>query len=678
LSVDLLAEERRRIEAGDPQSARRLAERALELNRGSGSAKLVAASAGILGECLFVIGEMAGARDLAGEALSLDEALGDPAAIAADLNLIGVLELTAGRPAEALPLLQRSYDLRLASLGPDHEETIESLNNLAVATWRSGAQQEAIAIHEDALRRCEASLGEGHRRTAETLNALAVKLQAMPDQQERARQLYERGLASAEAALGPDSELVGRLLVNVATARIDDGDLAGTAALLERALELHERHFGTMSRWTACPLDSIGKLALIEGRNEDARRAFERAYVIRVNELGPADPEALDAAINLASALSVLGGEGMNEASALYMAAMALQPEQNMGGLPRSALPALDMAADQLRMIATRLERGLQADPARAAAVARAGDLQAEADTAFLAGDIDLAADRIREAIGLLETARGASDPSMVEPLHRLKLVMRVGGKESGVLPILERIHAILTAAYGETHPLTIRALGELYWQQRREFGPAGGRDTAERIQQQVEGALGTDSQTGKAVSGAFEAARTSIPPDAEPWAEALSIRRERILAMPAPLADELLAGIDEIPWATLQHAYGPAVDTPRHLRLLLADDEQVRDDALDLLGESLLREDTVYPATVPAVRAIRRLVGDERVPARHRLIAFLAGANIAAQGSSGPAADELCASLADLPVMLRLLLSSSAEPAVSRAAAQALADLEG
>ena len=140
------------------------------------------------GECLFVIGEMAGARDLADEALGLDERHADETAIAADLNLIGVLELTGGRPAEALTVLQRArMTCGSASVGPDDEETIESLNNLAVATWRSGAQEQAIAIYEDALRRCEGSLGEGHRRTAETLNALAVKLQAMPDQQQRAR-----------------------------------------------------------------------------------------------------------------------------------------------------------------------------------------------------------------------------------------------------------------------------------------------------------------------------------------------------------------------------------------------------------------------------------------------------------------------------------------------------------
>jgi tetratricopeptide (TPR) repeat protein len=678
LSVDLLDEARRRIEAGDPTSARRLAEGALALAREAGPPQTVAACAQILGECLFVIGDVDGARVLAEEALRLDEVTGDPVALAADLNLMGVVHLTAGQHDAALAILQRSHDLRSSAFGPDHGETIESLNNLAVAHWRSGSQDLAIATHEDALRRCESALGESHRRTAETLNALAVKLQSLPDQAVRARQLYERGLAAAEAALGPDSELVARLLVNVATARIGDGDVDGTAALLDRALALHERHFGPMSRWTAWPLDTQGNLALIEGRHDDARRAFERAFVIRMNQLGPIDPETLDAAIGLATALGSIDAAGMGEATAIYLPVMALQPDQDTGGLPRSALPDPRDAEVLLRRIAARIEQRLQTHPAQAAAISRASELEAEADAAYLAGDTGVAADRLREAIALLEVARGEGDPSLVEPLHRLKLALRVGGLESGVMPILERIHAILVDAYGELHPLTIRALGELYWQQRREFGPAGGRETADRIQQQAQTALGSESHAARLLGEVFGAARAEITAGSEPWDEALSLRRERILLAPTPIADELLSEVAGTPWATLQHTYGPAIDTPRHLRLLLADDEQVRDDALDLLGASLLQEGTVYSATVPAMRAVRRLAGDHRVPGRARLIAFLMGGVEASRGAEGPAADEMRSVLADLPTLLRFLVSSDDEPAVTRVAAQALGDLEG
>jgi tetratricopeptide (TPR) repeat protein len=617
------------------------------------------------------MGDIEGARALGDEALLIDEGEGDPAALGADLNLLGVVELTVGRAQEGLPLLRRSYELRAAALGEDDEETIESLNNIGVALWRSGAQEEAIATHEDALRRCERTLGEAHRRTAETLNALAVKLQSLPESRARARQLYERGLLAAEAALGPDAELVARLLTNVAMARIDDDENDGVAEILDRALELHERHFGPMSRWTEHVLSTQGNLAVLEGRFRDARKAFERAFVITMNELGPTDPETLEAALGLVTALSAIDADGMNEAMAIYLPVMALRPGEPIGELPRSALPDPGGAAEQLRQIATRIAQRTAPDPGQLAAIARADELAAESDAAYLAGNIDLAADRLREAIALLEVARGPSDPSLVELLHRLKLVMRVGGIESGVMSILERIASILAEAYGAIHPLTIRALAEIYWQERREYGPAGGRETATRIERDAAAILGEAHPAARFIRDIIAAAREAIPAGAEPDIEPLSVRRERFLTQPSALADELLADLAATPWTTTDHAYGRAIDTPRHLRLLLADDERLRDDSLNLLAESLLHEESLYPATAPAIKVIRRLVGDARVPGRPRLIHFL-GLVVKVTGKAdGPHAGEVRDALADLPALLRYLASSDADPAVVDAASE-------
>jgi hypothetical protein len=121
-----------------------------------------------------------------------------------------------------------------------------------------------------------------------------------------------------------------------------------------------------------------------------------------------------------------------------------------------------------------------------------------------------------------------------------------------------------------------------------------------------------------------------------------LSARREQILAEPDLLVDELLPDLDAVPWATLDHAYGPALDTPLHLRLLLATDDRVREDSLELLGESLLHQETVYPATIPAARFMQRLGEDARVPGRDRLLDLLAFAGEVAGDGSGPLHVEL------------------------------------
>ena len=113
MSIDLLGEALRRLEAGHPASARDLAMQALTAARAANASAAVARSAQLLGECLFAIGEVDAAGELAVEAKRLDEERGDAAALGADLNLLGVVEFTNGRVEEALSLFRRSNDLRL-------------------------------------------------------------------------------------------------------------------------------------------------------------------------------------------------------------------------------------------------------------------------------------------------------------------------------------------------------------------------------------------------------------------------------------------------------------------------------------------------------------------------------------------------------------------------------------
>jgi tetratricopeptide (TPR) repeat protein len=672
VAVSLAGEARRRLDGGDPGSARLLAERALARARELDRPDEIGPAAQLLGECLYAIGDVAAAWPLAEEALRVDEARGDAAAIGMDLNLLGVLQITVGQVDDALETLRRSYDLRLATLGEDHEDTIESLNNVGVALFRSGDADQAIRTHADALRRCERALGEGHRRTAETLNALAVKVEALPDGAARSQELYERALASAELALGLDADLVARLAANVGMARMNAGDRDGARPMLDRALELHERHFGPGSRWTAHVLEAQGHLANAEERHADARRAFERAFVIRVEELGAADPETLEAAVGLLATLGALSGESDEaaaEATALYMPLIVLRPDLAnpfFAGAPTDP----SAAGAQLRAIAGRVASRMAPDADQIAARQRADALIAEADAAHLAGDLGTAADRLREAIALLEAAYGAQSTLLVEPLHRLRLVLRMAGTETEVLGILERIAAILAGAYGSGHPLAVRALGEQYWQERREYGPAGGRDTQQRVRVLMEGTLGTSNPLVAMLGKLIDAADADLPLGAQPDAEPLSVRRERFLAEPHPVAEELLADLASVPWPSLEHAYAAALDTPQHLRVLVTDDERLRSDALDLLGESLLHQGTTYPATAPAMRFMRRLALDPRVPGRAALIDMLAAGHVAADMNDDA---DLRVALGDIPELLSRLAASDPDPAVVEGAVTTL-----
>ncbi len=63
-----------------------------------------------------------------------------------------------------------------------------------------------------------------------------------------------------------------------------------------------------------------------------------------------------------------------------------------------------------------------------------------------------------------------------------------------------------------------------------------------------------------------------------------------------------MFEGLDEVPWHTLEHAYGRADDVPGAIRALLDPDPDRRTAALDELTTTIWREGVVYPATAPAV----------------------------------------------------------------------------
>ncbi|GGR33087.1 HEAT repeat domain-containing protein [Streptomyces netropsis] len=72
-----------------------------------------------------------------------------------------------------------------------------------------------------------------------------------------------------------------------------------------------------------------------------------------------------------------------------------------------------------------------------------------------------------------------------------------------------------------------------------------------------------------------------------------------------------MLDGIDDIDWAELEHAYGPADDVPGLLRAAGSVDAGVRDEALEELFSSLCHQGSIYSATAAAVPFVAELAVD-------------------------------------------------------------------
>jgi HEAT repeat protein len=86
-----------------------------------------------------------------------------------------------------------------------------------------------------------------------------------------------------------------------------------------------------------------------------------------------------------------------------------------------------------------------------------------------------------------------------------------------------------------------------------------------------------------------------------------------------------MFAGLDDVDWASMHHAYGPAVDVPDLLRGLLADDAEVREIALDGLYGAVHHQGDIYDCTIASIPFLLQAVANQDVPDRGGILGLLA-----------------------------------------------------
>lgn len=90
-----------------------------------------------------------------------------------------------------------------------------------------------------------------------------------------------------------------------------------------------------------------------------------------------------------------------------------------------------------------------------------------------------------------------------------------------------------------------------------------------------------------------------------------------------------LLAGLDDIDWSKLGHAYGSAEDVPGLLRDLASRDEATRHGAIGGLFANIYHQGTRYKATPKAVPFLWELTADPGQPDRDAILQLLAAITV-------------------------------------------------
>ncbi|MER5542780.1 HEAT repeat domain-containing protein [Streptomyces sp. NPDC002589] len=129
-----------------------------------------------------------------------------------------------------------------------------------------------------------------------------------------------------------------------------------------------------------------------------------------------------------------------------------------------------------------------------------------------------------------------------------------------------------------------------------------------------------------------------------------------------------MFTGIDEVDWASLQHAYGSAEDVPGWLRALASADTAERATALDGMYGALYHQGCVYDSTLACVPFLLSLVAREELPDRGGIVELLVGIGTQSADADLRAREAVCAG-----AEVFVGLAGDPDPAVRRASAGAL-----
>jgi tetratricopeptide (TPR) repeat protein len=175
-----------------------------------------------------------------------------------------------GRYTEALKFGKEALALRQAKLGPDHRETLWSMQIVADSYAQLGRGAEAIKHYELLLSQWEKKLGADHRENADRSIRLAWCLAFSPDDAQthdprRAVALAERGVK-----LAPE---VGGYWRTLGVAHYRAGDWKAAVAALDKSISLGEDE----DDWWCLNWTFLAMAHWQMGDKDEARKYYDQA-----------------------------------------------------------------------------------------------------------------------------------------------------------------------------------------------------------------------------------------------------------------------------------------------------------------------------------------------------------------------------------------------------------------
>jgi serine/threonine protein kinase len=225
------------------------------------------------------------------------------------MNNLAICYANLGRNRDALKLFEETLALTRITLGRDHPETLTLMYNLACCYRVLGRDADALKLNEETLAVRKAKLGPDHLDTLASMNELALNY-GLLGRGADALKLIEETLAIRKAKLGPEHPDTLSSIRNLVIGHASGGRYAEALKLCEELLPVMKTKFGPEHPETLGDMRLLSNLYRDLGRHGDALKVREEMLALRKAKLGPDDPATLGTMSLLAMSYYDVGRDG--------------------------------------------------------------------------------------------------------------------------------------------------------------------------------------------------------------------------------------------------------------------------------------------------------------------------------------------------------------------------------
>ncbi len=331
------------------------------------------------------------------------ESIGDPVVVAAMQIKFGSSLLGLGEPGKAIVLIEKALVTYRARLGPEHPETLNTMNSLARAYHEAGRRDLALPLFKETLELQKARFGPGHPHTLTTMSNLGVAyLDA--GRRDLALPLLEETIQFQKARLGPEHPDTLTTMNYLAMAYGEAGRLDMALPLLEESLKIQKARLGPEHPETLITMNNLAVAYLQAGKLDLALPLTVETLKLLKARLGPDHPHTLMLMSNLAGAYSDAGKLDL----------------------------ALPLAEEAFKLSKARL------GPEHPDTLVSMTTLAA---AYWSAHRLDRSVPLFEEALKLMEKTLGRHHPKTLQTVANLGVNYAAAGRVTEALPLLEEAH---------------------------------------------------------------------------------------------------------------------------------------------------------------------------------------------------------------------------------------------